>query len=112
MKRMSGSRADNQSSRLLVRFLTMVKDYSEYSSIQGIIYIFQSGQSIIGRIFWIFVVLLMLCLSAHMSWQVKQCYLKVPFGSAIRHCCWEVPLGGAIWGTLAVLLGRAIEQCY
>jgi hypothetical protein len=51
--------------------LSMVRSYSEYSTIQGIIYIFQSGQSIAGRIFWIFVVILMLYLSAHMSWQVS-----------------------------------------
>ena len=51
--------------------LSMVRSYSEYSTIQGIIYIFQSGQSMAGRIFWIFVVILMLYLSVHMSWQVS-----------------------------------------
>ena len=96
MKRMSSSsRADSQSSGLLGRFLIMVRDYSEYSSIQGIIYIFQSGQSIMGRIFWILVVLVMLSLSAHMSWQVSTLSmcgtertqgsvpLKIPFCSKI-----------------------------
>ena len=49
----------------------MVQNYSEYSTIQGIVYIFQSGQSALGRIFWIMVVLVMLWLCGYMSWQVS-----------------------------------------
>ncbi len=74
----------------------MVQDYSEYStiqvrknritwdwigmvsvrSIQGIIYIFKNGQSIFGRLFWIFVVLLMLWLSCYMSWLVATFFIS------------------------------------
>ena len=56
----------------------IIKDYSEYSTIQGIIYIFQDNQSTIGKLFWIAVVLLMLMLgtfwsvSAYNDWQQKQ----------------------------------------
>jgi hypothetical protein len=56
----------------------IIKDYSEYSTIQGILYIFQENQSIFGKIFWIAVVLLMLLLgtfwsvSAYQEWQEKQ----------------------------------------
>ena len=55
--------------------LAIVKDYSEYSSVQGVIYIFQANQTIIGRVFWILVVVLMLMLGtywsvdAYNSWQ-------------------------------------------
>ena len=72
--------SDDGTSRSMVRWIKslipIVKNYSEYSTIQGIIYIFQSGQSIVGRIFWIFVVVLMLYFSAQMSWQVSACHLE------------------------------------
>jgi hypothetical protein len=32
--------------------LAIVKDYSEYSTVQGIIYIFQSKQTTLGKVFW------------------------------------------------------------
>ena len=55
--------------------LKIVKDYSEYSSVQGVIYIFQANQTLLGRMFWILVVVLMLMLgsywsvAAYNSWQ-------------------------------------------
>ncbi len=39
----------------------------EYSSIQGVIYIFQANQSLCGRLFWILVVILMLMLGSYWS---------------------------------------------
>ena len=45
----------------------VIRDYSEYSSIQGLIYIFQSNQTMIGKLFWILVVVLMLMLGAYWS---------------------------------------------
>jgi hypothetical protein len=51
-----------------------------YHSIQGIIYIFKTGQSIFGRLFWIFVVLLMLWLSCYMSWLVKHLIFNSTWG--------------------------------
>lgn len=47
-----------------------IKAYSEQSSIQGIKYIFQSGQSLAARIFWVNVVIGMIVLSGYLSFQV------------------------------------------
>jgi len=47
----------------------IVKDYSEYSTIQGIIYIFQTNQTTFGKIFWTAVVAFMVLLGAY--WSVK-----------------------------------------
>jgi len=50
-------------------------DYSEYSTIQGLVYIFQRRQTWFGRIFWIIIVLVMLSLGictsidAYNAWQ-------------------------------------------
>jgi hypothetical protein len=30
----------------------IIKDYSEYSTIQGLVYIFLSHQTVFGRVFW------------------------------------------------------------
>jgi hypothetical protein len=43
------------------------KDYSEYSTIQGILYIFQPNQTTFGKIFWIAVVVFMFMLGAFWS---------------------------------------------
>ena len=57
------------------KLLDTIRSYSEYSTIQGIIYIFQSNQSLAGKIFWIFIVSLFLYLgvifsqSAFTSWK-------------------------------------------
>ena len=47
--------------------LKVLEDYSEYSTIQGLVYIFQRRQTLVGRIFWIFVVLVMLSLGISTS---------------------------------------------
>ena len=44
-------------------------EYSEYSTIQGIIYIFQSRQSLVGRIVWVSIVAFMLLLGSYWSIQ-------------------------------------------
>ena len=52
-------------------------EYSEYSTIQGLIYIFFAYQTIVGKIFWTIVLLLMLalglywCIQAYLDWQDK-----------------------------------------
>jgi hypothetical protein len=46
------------------RFMTFSP---EYSSIQGVIYIFQTNQTLCGRLFWILVVTLMLMLGSYWS---------------------------------------------
>jgi hypothetical protein len=50
----------------------IVKDYSEYSTIQGVLYIFQTNQTTFGKIFWISVVAFMFILGAFWS-QFYQC---------------------------------------
>ena len=45
----------------------VIRDYSEYSSVQGLLYIFQSHQTTVGKVFWILVVVLMLSLGAYWS---------------------------------------------
>ena len=53
----------------------IVQDFSDYASIQGLVYIFFGYQTIFGRIFWIIVVALMLGLGvywiiqAYTNWQ-------------------------------------------
>ena len=47
--------------------LATIKNYSEISSIQGIVYIFASNQSLAGRFFWTSVVSLMLILGTYWS---------------------------------------------
>lgn len=54
------------------RMYYTIEDYSEQSSIQGIKYIFQSGQSLVARLFWVNVVIGMLILSGYMSFQVEK----------------------------------------
>ena len=46
--------------------LEVVEEYSEYSTIQGIIYIFQAHQSMAGKIFWFLVIVAMIWLGT--SW--------------------------------------------
>ena len=54
----------------------IIQDYSEYSTIQGIIYIFFSYQTNFGRFFWILVVIAMLILGSY--WTVQVCHtLKI-----------------------------------
>ncbi len=53
----------------------MFQDYTEYSTIQGLIYIFTPQQTTIGRIFWSVVLILMLmlgiywCQEAYIAWK-------------------------------------------
>ena len=53
----------------------IIKDYSDYAAIQGLNYIFFTNQTLFGRIFWIIVVTMMLCLgvywsiTAYLDWQ-------------------------------------------
>ena len=55
----------------------IIQDFSDYASIQGIIYIFFSYQTIFGKMFWFLVIVAMLCLGiywivqAYVSWQDK-----------------------------------------
>ena len=45
----------------------MVHEYSEYSTVAGILYIFMPDQNVAGKMFWILVILFMLGLSTYWS---------------------------------------------
>ena len=53
----------------------ILKEYSEYSTIQGVVYIFQRNQTQFGKVFWSMVIIAMLTLgmywsvSAYQDWQ-------------------------------------------
>jgi hypothetical protein len=47
----------------------ILHEYSEYSTIQGIVYIFQTRQSLVGRIVWVIIVAFMLLLGSYWSIQ-------------------------------------------
>ena len=47
----------------------LLHEYSEYSTIQGIIYIFQNRQSLAGRIVWVSIVAFMILLGSYWSIQ-------------------------------------------
>lgn len=55
----------------------IIEDYADYSTIQGIIYIFFIYQTIFGKVFWILVIILMLilglywCIEAYNDWEDK-----------------------------------------
>jgi hypothetical protein len=49
----------------------IVKDYSEYSTIQGVIYIFQSNQTQVGKFFWTIVIIGMVALGTYWSVEVE-----------------------------------------
>ena len=45
----------------------LIKEYSEYSTVAGLIYIFMEDQSRAGKVFWILVILSMLNLRTYWS---------------------------------------------
>ena len=76
MKQFEKSKRDRQRDHKMGKeAYDIVKDYSEYSTIQGILYIFQPNQTTFGKIFWIAVVIFMIVLGtfwsveAYNSWQ-------------------------------------------
>ena len=58
--------------------LAIIKSFSEYSSIQGLLYICQEKQTTFGKIFWSFIVVSMMTLGiywsvqSYQSWQNQQ----------------------------------------
>jgi hypothetical protein len=60
-------------------------DYTEYSTIQGLIYIFATYQTIIGRIFWTSVLLFMFslgvywCVQSYQDWKGNQVSISSTF---------------------------------
>ncbi len=67
--RNSQKRRNHQDLKMGREAYGIIKEYSEYSTIQGVIYIFQTNQSTFGKIFWIAVVIFMIMLGIY--WSVK-----------------------------------------
>lgn len=61
-----------------VNTMHIVQRYSEYSTIQGIIYVFQKHQTVVGKIFWFFVVAFMVILGSYWSIQSYQSWDDTP----------------------------------
>jgi hypothetical protein len=61
-----------------------IKDYSEYSTIQGVIYIFQTNQTQIGKVFWSMVIIAMLALGTYWSVCAYQDWLNNPVITTIK----------------------------
>jgi hypothetical protein len=49
------------------RVYNIIQEYSEYSTIQGVLYIFKGNQTQVGRIFWSLVIFAMLLLGTYWS---------------------------------------------
>ena len=74
----SQKRHQQQDRRMGKETYDIVKDYSEYSTIQGIIYIFQTNQTTFGKIFWIAVVTFMVLLGTYWSVNAYNNWLDNP----------------------------------
>jgi hypothetical protein len=61
-----------------------IKDYSEYSTIQGVVYIFQSNQTQFGKVFWSLVIIAMLALGTYWSVCAYQDWLDNPVMTTIK----------------------------
>jgi len=62
----------------------IIQDYSEYSTIQGVIYIFQRNQTQIGKVFWSLVIIAMLGLGTYWSVCAYQDWLDNPVMTTIK----------------------------
>ena len=62
----------------------IIQDYSEYSTIQGVIYIFQRNQTQIGKVFWSLVIIAMLALGTYWSVCAYQDWLDNPVMTTIK----------------------------
>ena len=62
----------------------IIQDYSEYSTIQGVIYIFQRNQTQLGKVFWSLVIIVMLVLGTYWSVCAYQDWLNSPVMTTIK----------------------------
>ena len=68
----------------------IVQDYSEYSTIQGVIYIFQKQQTACGKIFWSLVVFLMLALGTYWSFKAFNNWQDNPVVTTVKTSAYPV----------------------
>lgn len=62
----------------------IVRDYSEYSTIQGVIYLFQSSQTQVGRLFWLLVIISMLALGTYWSVTAYNDWITNPVVTTVK----------------------------
>jgi hypothetical protein len=60
------------------------KDYSEHSTIQGVIYIFQTNQTQVGKVFWSIVTIAMIILGTYWSICAYQDWRENPVVTTIK----------------------------
>ena len=68
----------------------IVRDYSEYSTIQGIIYLFQSNQTQCGRMFWLLVVIAMLILGTYWSVIAYNDWISNPVLTTVKTSAFKI----------------------
>ena len=62
----------------------IIQDYSESSTIQGVVYIFQKNQTLYGKVFWLLVILGMLSLGTLWSVWAYQDWIDNPVMTTIK----------------------------
>ena len=70
--------------------LEIIKDFSEETSIHGIVHIFQTGQSRLGILIWIAVVLLMIWLGSFWSIQSYSDWANSPVLTTVKTSAFPV----------------------
>ena len=68
----------------------IVRDYSEYSTIQGVIYLFQSNQTQCGRMFWLLVVIAMLILGTYWSVIAYNDWISNPVLTTVKTSAFKI----------------------
>ena len=102
--------------KMIKESYSIIKDYSEYSSVQGILYIFQSKQTTFGKIFWSAVVFLMIVLGCYWSLIAYNDWVNNPVVTTINTTAY--PVGNLDFpavticaqGTNEDILGAGMEQ--
>jgi hypothetical protein len=54
---------EERATSLAAELFRTIKEYSEYSTIAGIVYLFMAKQTLLGKIYWTITIILMLALS-------------------------------------------------
>jgi hypothetical protein len=75
---------DKSSSQGKYKLYNIFKDYSEHSTIQGVIYIFQTNQTQVGKVFWSIVIIAMIILGTYWSICAYQDWKENPVVTTIK----------------------------
>jgi hypothetical protein len=75
---------DNSYLQVKYNLYNIFKDYSEHSTIQGVIYIFQTNQTQVGKVFWSIVTIAMIILGTYWSICAYQDWKENPVVTTIK----------------------------